>query len=113
MSVATAMNLAIALTEGRPDVVRGITRSLALNEVNGLNAVTGRLLRALERREQTARCSLLLEILDMSMIIEPPSDWPPERVQAYLEGISFMEQVIDDKLTTARAALGIGKDDEQ
>lgn len=113
MSIATALNLAIALIEERPEVVRGISRTLPLEEMKGLKAAVERLQAAVIRREDQARYDAFLDIEKATMLIEPHPGWPADRVQAWLEGIATVEAYTEVRLNDLRKDFGMDDKEEK
>lgn len=105
MSVAKALNLAIALAEEKPHIVRSISRSLTLEEMPGLSHATSRLEQALRNREMKASLEALEDVQKFSMVLTPASEWPPERTQAWFEGIAAIEMWIDSRIDDLRRDL--------
>ena len=112
MSVANALNLAIAVVEKRPETVRSISRNLPLTESRGIATATCRLEQAVERRQDEAVLNALLEIQRYSMVIDLDSTWNSDRTDDFLAGVAYLEEFMDAKISTLKIALKLDKDDQ-
>lgn len=105
MSVATELNLAIAIVNEDPRVVRGITRTFPLEDLKGLCSATSRLEEAVQIRERKAVYKAFEAVEQYLMIIEPGTGWEPDRVKAWFEGISVVEEQLEFEMEKIRKEL--------
>ena len=112
MSLATAMNLAIAAVEERPKAVRKILRDLPLDEMPSLRQLVSRIDCAVERRILRGIYNTLMEVERISSQMEPKPSLTPAELQAFYEGLDRLEQIIDGQITDLRFQLGMDREEE-
>lgn len=107
MSVATALNLAIAVVENKRYIVRAISRSLPLDDMSGIGQATQRLQAAVENREKQAIYAVLENVEKSSMVLEPNPNWSADYTKGWFEGLTILEQLIETEMNKIRTELGM------
>lgn len=108
MSLSTALNLAIALADGRARDARAMLSNIPMTELKSVSQVQTRLLQAIERRESAAVYAALEETLQDSLKIDLP-DVSDEACEQFAAGVAAVEKLINDRMEALRIELGLDK----